>query len=49
MGLLEEMTLDQLQMKLMDVKRERKEEEERRRNANNKKKEEFKDTLNSKK
>ena len=43
------MTLDQLQMKLMDVKRERKEEEERRRNANNKKKEEFKDTLNSKK
>ena len=48
-GLLEEMTLDQLQLKLADVKRERKEEEERRRQSNNKKKEEFKGTLNQKK
>ena len=48
-GLMEEMTLDQLTSKLADVKRERREEEERRRESNNKKKEEFKGTINSKK
>lgn len=37
-GLLEEMTLDQLQQRLSDVRRERKEEEDKRRESNIKKK-----------
>ena len=48
-GLLEEMTLDQLQQKLTDVKRDRKEEQEKKRQVNNKKKEDFKETINDKK
>ena len=48
-GLLEEMTLDELQLKLKNVKREQKEEQERRRESNIKRKEDFKGTINQKK
>ena len=48
-GLLEELNLDQLKLRLNEVKEQQKKEEEERRAANNQKKESFNQSINQKK
>ena len=48
-GLLEELTLDDLRIRLQDVKQQRKDEEEKKRQENIQKKESFKDSISQKK